>query len=142
MAMDEMLRRAEGYVGTPYIDGEFDCADLAAKVQWELFGRLVAMPLHRRRPVGARGQAAAIRGMRDELAERIEAPETGAGVMLQSDDGAGGTLWHIGTVFVAAGVVWVLHNSHAMGSACLQQLDDLRRRGMRLDGFYRWREQL
>lgn len=142
MDMDEMLRRAQAYVGLPYLDGEFDCADLAVKVQWELWGRLVTLPLHRRRPQGARGQAAQIRALRDELADRIETPVTGCGVLLLTADDEGAELWHIGTVFESAGETWVLHNSHVLGSAHLHRLADMRRRGMRVEGFYQWREAL
>lgn len=136
-----LLQRAQAYVGTPYVAGEFDCADLAARVQWEMFERLVALPVHRRRPMGAMGQAREIHALRGDLADLIDQPETGCGVLLwePADDGAGTPVWHIGTVFVAHGETWVLHNSWKMGSAALQRLNDLRRYGLRLDGFYRWR---
>jgi hypothetical protein len=52
----------------------------------------------------------------------------------------GGQLaWHIGTVFVYRGDVWVLHNSHAMGSASLNRLRDFAWRGQRIEGFYKWK---
>lgn len=139
MALDPMLQRAESYVGRPYIEAEFDCADLAVLVQHEVFGRAIALPSGRRRPLGVLGQAREIRRWRDELADRIDTPETGCGVLGFEPDRDGSPMWHIGTVFVTAEDTWVLHNSYAMGSALLQRLSDLRRQGMRLEGFYRWR---
>lgn len=136
------LHDAEPYVGTPYIAGEFDCADLCRKVQWEVFGRVIALPEARPRPGGARGQGRAIDSLRDAVAVRLEGPSTGCGVLLWEPDGEAGQdlrLWHVGTVFVHADEVWVLHNSHKLGSAHLQRLDDLLRWGMRLDGYYAWR---
>lgn len=136
--MDAMLKKAETYVGTPYLEGEFDCADLAAKVQWEVFGRLVSLPVHRRRPRGALGQAREIHALQGDLADPIDTPVTGCGVMMTEPSGLV-LRWHIGTVFVANGEVWVLHNSFLMGSACLQRLTHLQRMGARLEGFYAWR---
>lgn len=136
--MDAILVRAQAYVGVPYLDGEFDCADLAAKVQWEMFGRLIRLPTHRRRPVGAMGQAREIRAFREDLADRIDAAVTGCGVLMY-EPGDRGQIWHIGTAFVDVDVVWVLHNSHKLGSAHLHRLTDLIRFGLRLEGFYAWR---
>ena len=138
--MDAMLAKAEKYVGTPYLEGEFDCADLAARVQWDLFGRVVALPVHRRRPRGAMGQAREIRALQADLADRIETPETGCGVRMQEPTDTGGQRWHIGTGFVVGRHVWVLHNNYQAGSACLQRLQDLQRFGLHLEGYYRWRE--
>lgn len=139
--VSDLFKRAQGYVGTPYLLGEFDCADLAVRVQWELFDRLIALPDQRSRPSGSRGQAREIARLQAELAERIDAPVTGCGVLLFEPDGsaASAPMWHIGTVFVESAVVWVLHNSFAQRSAALQRLADLQRFGMRLEGFYAWR---
>lgn len=138
MALDPMLQRAETYVGRPYVEGEYDCVDLAACVQREVFGRHIALPSFRERPAPGLAQVREIRRLRDDLAVRIDAAETGCGVLLR-EPGADTGLWHIGTVFVASAEIWVLHNSHTMGCACLQRLGDLQRLGMRLEGFYRWR---
>ncbi len=136
--MNAMLAKAESYVGTPYLQGEFDCADLAVKVQWEVFNRLVALPTHRKRPGGAMGQAREIRTLQGELADRVDVPATGCGVLMfeKTDNGP---LWHIGTAFLADGETWVLHNSARMQSAMLQRLGDLQRAGLQLDGYYSWR---
>lgn len=135
-----LIIQASRYVGRPYAAGEFDCADLAVLVQRELFGRPVALPAHH--PGGARTQGALILRLRDALADRIDEPADGAGVLLWEPDGAVGEdlrRWHIGTVFLHAGEVWVLHASAKMGSVALQRLADLRRWGLRLEGFYAWR---
>jgi hypothetical protein len=132
-----LFARAQSYVGMPYLEGAFDCADLAVKVQWELFGRLVSLPAHH--GAGARTQGALIAKHRDEVADRMEQAQTGCAALLWEPDGATNRLWHIGTVFVHEGEVWVLHNSLALGSAALQRLNDMKRWGMRLEGFYAWR---
>jgi hypothetical protein len=123
--------RAQAYVGTPYIEGEFDCADLAVQVQAEVFGKAITLPAHHAR--GRSTQAAQINRLAGTLARRIDEPVTGAGVLLQ-----GGGLWHIGTVFMRGGDVWVLHNSADMGSAALWQLPMFGRRGMNVEGYYAW----
>jgi hypothetical protein len=136
--MDTMLAKAEKYVGMPYIEGAFDCADLAAKVQWEMFGQLVALPVHRKRPGGAMGQAREINTLKVQVADPIDAPVTGCfALMYEPVDNS--QRWHVGTVFVANGEVWLLHNSFTMGCACLQRVADLQRFGARLEGYYAWR---
>ncbi len=137
--MDTMLRQAQQYVGTPYVPGVFDCADLAVKVQWELFQRLVPLQTERKRPRGVRGQARLITSLKDQVGDRIDGPDTGCVVLLTSPAGEG-TRWHIGTVFVVGNAVWVLHNSALMGNAWLQRLPDLERMGARVEGFYAWRQ--
>lgn len=145
-----LFSRAQRYVGMPYEAGQFDCADLAVQVQRELFGRVVALPAHQpareeqqlRRPAGARGQGAMILSLRETLAQRVEAAADGCGALLWEPEGDPGQdlrRWHIGTVFLHAGEIWVLHNSALLGGAALHRLDDLRRMGMRLEGFYVWR---
>lgn len=137
MSMDAMLARAEAYVGTPYVEGVFDCADLAARVQQEVFGRLIALPTHRKRPAGAMGQAREIRALQAAIATPIELPVTGCGVLMYQPLDKG-MRWHIGTAFVVGHEVWVLHNSSEALGACLQRLDDLQRQGTRLEGYYAW----
>lgn len=138
MSMDPMLQAAERYVGIPYLEGEFDCADLAARVQWELFDHVIELPVHRARPVGSSAQAREIHKRREALATQIDAAVTGCAVLM-FEPGPTAPIWHIGTVFLSEGVVWVLHNSAALGAAWLQRLPDMQRQGMRLDGFYAWR---
>lgn len=137
------FKQAQRYVGTPYLVGQFDCADLAARVQQEIFGRRVGLPIHRERPGGARGQAREILRLRDQVADRIDVAADGCAVLLWGlNDGTpapGLKVWHLGTAFLHAGEVWVLHNSAHLGSAALHRLADLRGWGLRLDGFYAWR---
>lgn len=135
--MDPMLREAQKYVGMGYAPGEFDCADLAALVQREVFGREVALPAVRVRPGGARGQAREVHRWRDAIARPITTPVTGCVVLLWEPDD-GGRTWHVGTVFMQGHEVWVLHNSSAQGGAALQRLQDLRLWGMKLEGYYEW----
>lgn len=130
--------RLQTYVGRPYLEGEFDCADLAALVQAEVFGRAVALPAARRRPQGRAGQCATIHALRDAVALRVDMPFTGCGVLL-TEPAQGGLAWHIGTGAMHRGEVWVLHNSNPATGARLERLQDLQRWGLRLEGFYAWK---
>lgn len=137
-----IFQRAQVYVGTPYVEGEFVCADLAVQVQRELFGRLVAMPALAQRPSSVtRADGSSVARLRDALADPVETPDTGHAALFWTPEGDGQDLrrWHVGTVFVHGGEIWVLHNSATLGSAALQRLADLQRWGMRLEGFYAWR---
>lgn len=136
--MDTFLRKAERYVGMPYVEEEFDCADLAALVQWELFDQVVMLPAHADRPRGAMGQAREIRKYRDQVASPLDLPCTGCAVLLQQPVSPA-PLWHVGTAFLDGSEVWVLHNSYSVGSTLLQRLSTMRQQGMLLEGFYAWR---
>jgi len=127
--------QVQAFVGIPYEAGRFDCADLVARIQFELFGRDIVLPGHR--PAGALTQAAAIRRHADSLADRIDRAQAvdGDGVLLQQR----GRIVHIGTFFRIAGVAWVLHNSATMGHSVLHRLSELPGYGLRVEGIYRWK---
>lgn len=127
--------QVQPFVGLQYEAGQFDCADLAALIQRDLFGRCVTLPGHR--PAGAMTQAAAIHRHAQELASRIDAAVVADGdaVLLQQS----GRIVHIGTFFRVAGVARVLHNSATIGHSVLHRLSDLPAFGLRVEGFYRWK---
>ncbi len=68
------LAEVERLTLIPYDENEFDCADLVALVQRELFGRQIQMP--GRRPRGAEGQAA-IGDLSRPYARRTDTPQDG-----------------------------------------------------------------
>ena len=144
MDASTLFNRAQAYVGMPYVPDDFVCADLAVQVQRELFGRVVAMPVHGQLPASvARAGSGAIKRLRDTLADPVEQPATGDAAMLWTPEGTETRMlqrWHVGTVIMHGGEIWVLHNSAATMGAALQRLADLKRQGLRLDGFYRWKD--
>lgn len=131
---------AQSYVGTEYVPGTYDCAHLFLDVQRKVFGRTVTVPTALASHAQGRAhQAAQISAARDALAQRISDPVHGCGVLITSPNDAGHLLWHLGTVFVYRGEVWVLHNSAVMGNASLNRLRDFAWRGQRIEGFYTWK---
>ncbi len=132
--------RAQSYVGVEYVPGVYDCAHLFLDVQRQVFGRDVTLPTQiNAHSQGRAGQARQIALARDALASRIQTPVHGCAVLITSPVDGGQLAWHIGTVFVYRGDAWVLHNSHAMGSASLSRLRDFAWRGQRIEGFYTWK---
>lgn len=132
-----MLRAADvdPFIGLPYSFRSMDCADLALKVQRELFGKEVHVPGGRPRPAGA-DQPRAIEAWTQQLAHRVEVPQSGDLVlMLDSGETKAG---HAGTYFFLAHEPWVLHTSHALGESVMHRLSDLPSFGLRVEGFYRW----
>lgn len=134
------LADAERYVGKPYIEGVFDCADLAAQVQWELFGVVIELPTQRARPHSPRAQARAIAAFAPKVVQQIAAPAHGCGVLMWESaaiESGANRQWHIGTAFLQNGEVWVLHSTVQAG-AVLHRLPDLGRFGLHVEGFYQW----
>lgn len=127
------LKLVEPYIGLPYIKDEFDCADFFLRVQKEVFG--VDLVLGQKHRQGKAGQRSQIMSACQQYAVRIDAPVHGCAVLLQGQDG----YLHIGTVLMEAGVIWVLHNSEALGSVVLTRHRDLSIRGMQTEGFYQWK---
>jgi hypothetical protein len=135
----EIYDRLQRYVGMPYVPDEFDCADLAKLVQAEVFGRSIALPDERRRPLGTAGQRGMILSMRDQLAAPVAVPFTGCGALFTEENAKGGQEYHIGTVCLYGGQTWILHNSYPLGGVHFHDLAQLQRWGMRLEGFYAWK---
>lgn len=132
-----VFKRLQSYVGREYRPGVYDCADLAADVQRDLFGRAVALPV--RHPSGTAGQRASIFAHRDAVAVKVDVPFTGCAALFHDVNDKGSQVWHIGTVALHRGEVWVLHNSYSLGGAHLHRFADLQAWGMKLDGWYAWK---
>jgi hypothetical protein len=143
LAPESPLLAAHGLVGLPYVAGRFTCAHLAVLAQQRLFGRQVASQVPLRHPVGVAAEREAILRWRDELAEPVLPPmepaDGDAALFVQGwehDEG-----WHIGTLLLGQhGERWVLHTHAGAGHSVVERLRDMRRRGLRLEGFYRWRQ--
>jgi hypothetical protein len=134
-----LLRKAERLVGQQHVDGSFDCAHLAVQAQREIFGREVRLPYGTApHPMGRLGQMAAISSLRDVLADHVADGDTGDAVLFAQQTPQG-KRWHIGTLIVEAGDVWVLHTHGGAGASVLERLRELAPRGLRVEGYYRWR---
>ena len=127
------LAQIEQYVGLPYCEKTFDCADLVVKVQRELFGRDVTLPNGRER--GVQGQAA-IGHKVGEYARRVELPSDGDLVLMRQLGrkvaGHAGILFHIDHEH------WVLHSNETNGCAVLHRIRDLPGFGVKVEGYYEW----
>jgi hypothetical protein len=121
----------ERYIGLPYDPESFDCADLAALVQRELFGKTLSLPGRRQRMAAP---TAAIDRYRGELARPIGQGDLRDGDIVVMR--AGG--FHVGTVVFISGMAWALHASATIGHSVLHRLLDLPAFGLRIEGFYRW----
>lgn len=127
------LAEVERFVGIPYDEATFDCADFVAHVQRELFGRDVRLP--NGRPRGKEGQAA-LGDLSRPYAERTEEPQDGDLVLMYEfgTHRAG----HAGVYFKLAHDAWVLHSNERNGCSVLHRVRDLPTFGARIEGFYRW----
>jgi hypothetical protein len=123
--------KIESYVGLTYDAETLDCADLAALIQKELFGKVIVLPGKRRRMV-APEQTFQRQGADYAHAITKEELRDGDAVIFKGDT------MHIGTVFVLSGVAWVLHCSATIGHSVLHRLSDLSGLGLFVEGYYRW----
>ncbi len=140
------LRQAEALVGLNYDARHFDCAHLAVLAQAKLFGRVVAAQLPKSHPVRPLLQHRLLSELRDELATRIDAPEmpVSGDVVLFKEwlpvaHGSCLESWHIGTLLLEYGERWVLHTHAGVGRSVLERLTGCAARGLRPEGFYRWK---
>lgn len=131
------LKDAQRYVGMAYEDGVFDCSDLVALVQRELFGHDLKLPAHADRPGGRAGRRNVMRDMSKALAQPLDEPALGAVVIMQqpADDGRG-MVWHLGVMFTDGQEWWVLHNVNTLGGVWLHRLRELGRLGIQVEGYY------
>jgi len=134
-----MAHWSDAYIGIPYVEGEFDCGELARRVQAEVFGREIKLPSERWY-AGLTG-AAKLAAMRDQIhalqadyASQTDSPVEGDGVLLVSR----GLIDHIGIYCVIAGEPWILHGTSGADQVIRTRLRQLDLAGYRLEGFYRW----
>ena len=134
--MTVTLAQIERYVGLPYSALTMDCADLVLLVERELFGRTVALPGRRPRPLDPAEQVPVLNAYVRELAVRTELPSAGD-LVLMLDHGQT-VPGHAGVYFFVAHEPWVLHTTAALGCSCLHRMRQLPDFGLRVEGVYKW----
>lgn len=135
-----MAHWSDAYVGLPYVEGGFDCGDLARKVRAEVFDQAISLPSERLY-VGLSG-VAKVRAMhrqielcRDDCATPTAMPRDGDGVLIQ----ANGYIDHIGIYCLINGEPWVLHAALDARQVIRTRLRELPLYGYRVEGFYQWK---
>jgi cell wall-associated NlpC family hydrolase len=115
------------YLGLPYVLGEGECAQFAARVWRERFGRQVDVaPAHGDM---LRAQRLIRAHMEGPHWQRVEVPEEGDAVVMRK----GSVICHVG-IWVEPG--HVLHCTRADGTT-LTALDDLPEQGFHVVGYFR-----
>lgn len=120
------------YVGIPYCEDTFDCADFVALVQRELYGRDVSLPNGRER--GDRGYAV-VAGRVDQYATPTDTPADGDLVLMGRKGRKGG---HVGLYFYLDHEGYVLHSNETDGVSVLHRVRDLPDFGTTIHGYYKW----
>jgi hypothetical protein len=135
-----MAHWSDAYVGLPYVDGEFDCAELARTVQLEVFRRAIDLPTERQY-LGLDGVAkvramnAQLAACRDDYGVQTSTPQEGDAVLIVSR----GRLDHIGLYCLINGEAWVLHAASGINQVVRTRLRELPLYGYSLEGFYAWK---
>lgn len=120
------------YIGRPY--SETNCAELAARVQREVFGLEIALP--DAMPTFAGHQSKMIDALGADYAYRVTAPADGDAVLMRCR----GRLSHVGVYCdFGRGYGYVLHAMKSAGQVVLHRVRDLARVNLDLEGYYRWR---
>ena len=121
----------EGYVGRPYVEGRFDCADLVVLVMRERFGREIALPAHTE---GTRARDAQIAALKGELATPTDDPRDGDAALMRASGRRRALGHHIG-VWCEAGLAepHVLHCLKGLGT-CLHPVRSLKSHGLEFTG--------
>lgn len=125
------MHSAEQFVGIPYDEQTFDCADLVAHVRREMFGHEVRLP--NGRPRGEEGQIA-LGELSKAYAVHTDTPKDGDLVLMKRRAGVG----HVGLYFRIAGEGWVLHSNETDGASVLQRVRDLHTWGAIVSGYFAW----
>ena len=133
---------SDAYVGRPWVEGRFDCANMACAVQAEVFGRRLGIPTERdylglaglAKLRAMRGQ---LRSLKDDYADRIDeaAAQEGDGVLLIGR----GKPDHIGILCLIDGARWVLHAAAGPLQVVRTRWRELGLYGYAIEGCYRWK---
>jgi hypothetical protein len=125
--------RLDKYVGIPYDEDKFDCADFVAWVQSDLFQREITLPLAR--PRGLRGQLA-LGDLSKAYAKRTETPRDGDLILFRELGHASAS--HAGIYFFLDHEEWVLHSNEKNACSVFHRLRDAYEFGLNIEGFYEW----
>ncbi len=128
---------SEAYIGRPYVEGAFDCADLVALVLAERFARHWSPPPRAR---GVRGRDAQVGALATEYARPLahgERATEGDGVLMRAAGRRRGLGHHIGLHVGIESDAWVLHCQRGVGTV-LHPAASLAARGLEIQGLYRW----
>lgn len=120
------------FVGIPYCEDTFDCADFVALVQREMYGREVNLPNGRER--GERGYAV-VAGRVEQYATPTDVPADGDLVLMGRKGRKGG---HVGLYFHLDHEGYVLHSNETDGCSVLHRARDLPDFGTTIKGYYEW----
>ncbi len=126
-----MAHWSTNYIGLPYDDA--DCAELAVRVQAEVFKRRINLPTER--ADGLRQLSCQISTLQEDFAAPTYTPVEGDAVLMLSR----GRINHIGVYCLIDNVPYVLHAMRNAGAACLHKLRELKNIGLQLEGFYTWK---
>lgn len=128
----------EKYIGLPYDEKEFDCADLVTLVRKELFNHDIPVPLYR--PRGAQGSARLKLLSQAFVTARNGKPSDGDLVLMY--DGSSSRPNHVGLYFRLKHDDYVLHTTERTGGSILHRVRDLPFYGASIEGFYSWETSL
>lgn len=127
---------ATRYLGRPWVDDGYDCADLVADVVADRTGRRIALP----------GRAAGLRGRDRQLGVGIEAvleettaPADGDVALMRLAGRRAEVGYHVGVYCDTTAGPAVLHCLVGLG-ACLHLVETLPARGYTVTGYFRLRD--
>lgn len=122
---------SDKFVGIPYIEGRYDCADMCAQVEKVIFDKDLVLPQHK---PDTDGEASEMidKGI-EELAVKTDRPKDGDLVLMRSS----GKLNHLGVFFRIFATEYVIHNHRTIGAVIVNRISDLRRRRIQVEGYYR-----
>ena len=129
-----MTHWSEKYIGRPWINGEFDCADLVREVVLEIRGIQVDLPADRE----WRGlEPQALIDLGESVAAATATPIDGDCVLMKIVGNRRSLGSHVGVFGAVEGSPWVLHANESFG-AMFCPVSHLPRLQFSLVGYYRW----
>ena len=128
-----MSHWSEKYIGRPYIEGQYDCAELAIEVARNEFG--LNVELLTERAIGLRAQSEQINACQADFADPTDDPKDGDPVLMISR----GRFSHIGVLSIIDGERWILHAMKNAGMVVLHQERNLKNINLEIEGYYTWK---
>ena len=127
-----MAHWTDQYVGTPYIVGEFDCANLVEQVLEEQFSVDSYFPKERDGE-SVLALSSQIDQLRDDYAEEINSVTEGCLILMRARK----RLNHIGIGFLKNNEPYCLHNMRNVGMVCAHRVRDLHKLNLEVAGIYK-----
>ena len=126
----------EGYVGKPYVLGEYECGDMVAEVVFKRLGKEIELPSEQ---VWRGTSPGKVIDLASDFAVKVSTPAECDAVLMKIEGRKREIGSHVGLHVLVGAERWVLHNIRGFG-VLFHPEGHCARLGLTVTGYFTWRK--